>query len=63
MKIENENVQLERRTLIHESSTFFCLCIVKRPTSYALRMSTPFKGLVKVLSIAECLKGSILQYF
>ena len=26
-----ENEQLDRRTLIHESSTFLCLCIVKNP--------------------------------
>ena len=36
--------QLERRTLFHESSTFLCLCIVKRPTTYVLRMFTPLKA-------------------
>ena len=41
-----KNEQLECRTLIHENSTFLCLCIVRRPTTYVLRMFTPFKAFV-----------------
>ena len=43
---ERKDEQLERRTLIHECSTFLCQCIVKRPTTYVLRMFIPFKAFV-----------------
>ena len=56
-KCENIN-NWNAEVYLPESSTFLCLCIVKRPTTYVLRMFTPFKAFVWT-PICFCIGSSV----